>query len=333
MTDARTQAVFFPYIFGDETLRVDLLGCELDGKTFSAGWNPDAMECDLSSAGSWESGLLRFKVSRDPSSMWIPDLVPQSERQKPSVRLIASAHCAATFRREKCEGTLDIKGETGHIDVPLSRENVVGAVDLNVFVVRATAQSVEPHLAEDAAARIIAARRVTVRIDAPERRPGPGLNIEWESFKASKHPYRAGHPGVLFHLDTSGTEPVLFLNKDADPDLHAILTDEAPRGKKAVLRNVLFAAIAFPVWTCLLRTALTAVDADGHIDAGWQKNVLTELAAIAEPGCDREEGSKRFIRDLRDPAGGRGIEERLPVIIAELTGFRKKAEDLAGVIS
>src|SRR4029450_4151167 len=108
----------------------------------SADWNPDAMECDLSSAASWQSGLLRFKVSRDPSSMWIPDLVPHSERHKPSVRLIASTHCGATFRREKCEGTLDIKGESGQIEVPLARENVVGSVDLNVFVVRATAQSV-----------------------------------------------------------------------------------------------------------------------------------------------------------------------------------------------
>jgi hypothetical protein len=138
---------------------------------------------------------------------------------------------------------------------------------------------------------------------------------------------------VLFHLDTSHTEPILFLNNDADPDLHAILADEAPRGKKAVLRNVLFSAIAFPVWTCLLRTALTAVDADGHIDSGWQKNVLTELAAVAEPDCDRPEALRRFIRDLKDPAGGRAIEERVPVIIAEMVSFRKKAEDLAGVIS
>jgi hypothetical protein len=206
-------------------------------------------------------------------------------------------------------------------------------VDLHVFVVRATAQSLEPHLAEDAAARIIAARRLTIRVDSPERRLGPGLNIEWESFKSSKHPYRAAHADVLFHLDTSSNEPVLILNKDVDPDLQAILTDEAPRGKKAGIRNVLFAAIAFPVWTCLLRTALMALDVDGHVDPGWQKNVLAELALVAEPGCDREEALRRFIRDLKDQSGGRAIEERLPVIIAELVGFRKKAEDLAGVIS
>jgi hypothetical protein len=72
--DARTQAIFFPYIFGDEALLLDLAGCELDGKPFNAAWNADAMECDLSSAPSWQSGLLRFKVSREPSSMWIPDL-------------------------------------------------------------------------------------------------------------------------------------------------------------------------------------------------------------------------------------------------------------------
>jgi hypothetical protein len=333
VSEARTRAVFFPYIFGDETLRVELTDCQLDGKTFDAGWNVETMECDLSPASPWDSGLLRFKVSRDPSAMWIPDLVPSSERKKPPVKLIASTHCGATFRREKCEGSLDVKGETGQLEISLTRQNLVGFVDVHVFVVRASAQSVEPHLAEDAAARIIAARRVMIRIDAPERRLGPGLNIEWESFKGSKHPYRAAHAGVLFHLDTSRTEPILFLNKDADPDLQAILTDEAPRGKKAGLRNVLFAAIAFPVWTCLVRTALVAVDADGHIEPGWQKNVLAEVAVIAEPACDREEALRRFIRDLKDPSGGHGIEERLPVIIAELVNFRKKAEDLAGVIS
>lgn len=332
MSDARTQTVFFPYIFGGETLRIDLSDCELDGKKFNAGWNPDAMECDLSSAGAWGSGLLRFRVSRDPSSMWVPDLVPKTERKNPPVRLVASTHCGATFRREKCEGTLDVKGETGHLEVQLTRQNVVGFVDLHVFAVRATGQSVEPHLAEDAAARIIAARKVTIRVDAPERRLGPGLDIEWESFKGSKHPYRAAHADALFHLDTS-KEPILFLNKDTDPDLQAILTDEAPRGKKAGLRNVLFAAIAFPVWTCLLRTALMAVDVDGNVEPGWQKNVLVELAVVAEPGCDREEAVRRFIRDLKDQSGGRAIEERIPVIIAELIGFRKKAEDVAGVIS
>lgn len=332
MTNAHAQTIFFPYIFGDETLRVDLSTCELDGKTFNARWDAESLECDLSGAGAWDSGRLQFTVSRDPSAVWVLDLVPVSERKSPPVRLLGTAHCGPTFQRRKCEGNLDIKAERGTLEVPLTRKDLAGSVDLDVFLVRTSPQTVEPHLAGDAAARIIASRRITVRIDAAARRPGPGLNIEWESFKVSKHPYRAAHSNTLFHLDTSALEPVLFLNKDADPDLHAILTEEAPRGRKAALRNLLFAALAFPVWTCLIRTALTAVDADGDVPPGWQRNVLAELAVIAEPACEREEAMRRFIRDLRDPSGGKAVEERLPVMIAELVNFRKKAEESAGVL-
>src|SRR5439155_14990398 len=113
---------------------------------------------------------------------------------------------------------------------------------------------------------------------------------------------------VLFHLDTTQAEPVLYLNKDTDPDVHAILTEEAPRGKKAALRNVFFAAIAFPVWSCLLRAALTAVDGEGHVDPGWQRNVLAEVAAVANPKFDRQEALRRLITDLKDDSGGHGIE-------------------------
>jgi hypothetical protein len=332
VTVAHTQSVFFPYIYGDETLRLQLSKCELDGASFTPRWDADAMECDLSSAASWKRGLLQFQVSRDPDALWVPELVPASERISPPVRLVATAHCAPTFRRFRCEGAVDIKAERGQIEVPLLREELAGALHLDVVVVRASPQTLEPHLAGDAAARIIASRRLVIRIDPPVRRPGPGLNIVWESFRSSAHRYRASHAGVLFHLDTSKTEPALFLNSDADPDLYAILKEEAPRGKKAILRNALFSAIAFPVWMCLLRTAAMAIDAEGHIEPGWQRNVLEELARVDQPGCDSQEAMRRFIRDLRDQSGGHAIEERLPVIVAELLNFRKCAEDLAGVL-
>lgn len=332
MTDTRARAVFFPYLYSDDTLSVDLTGCELDGKPVNAKWDSETLECDLASMQPWTVGSVRFKVSRLPKSVWVPDLVPSSEKAKPPVRLVGAAHCGPTFYRRSCDGVVDVKGESGTIEVLLTRNDMSGALDVDLFIVRSTRQADDPQLASDAAARIIGSRRITVRIDPPSRRPGPGLHIEWESFKASKHSYRASHATALFHLDTSGIEPVLFLNKDTDPDLHAILTEDAPRGKKAALRNVLFAAIAFPVWNCLVRTALPAADSDGEVPEGWQKNVLVELALIAEPACDRQEAMRRFIRDLRDPAGGRSIEERLPVIIAELVNFRKKAEETAGVL-
>jgi hypothetical protein len=150
---------------------------------------------------------------------------------------------------------LDIKAENGTFRVLLARKDMKGSANLDVFIVRVSSQVAEPHLAGDAAARIVASRRALIRFDVPARRPGAGLNIEWESFKASKHAYRAAHADVLFHLDTL-SEPVLFLNKDADPDLKTILTDDVPE----VIRppcNVLCSDVSCR--TCLLRTAISAL--------------------------------------------------------------------------
>ena len=126
MTAARARSIFFPYIFGDETLRVELSGCSLDGKVFDAKWDAESSQCDLSVASSWDSGSLQFKISREPGAMWVSDLVPTSERKSPPVTLVGTAHCGPTFQRYKCEGTLDIKGESGTLDVTADAEGSRG---------------------------------------------------------------------------------------------------------------------------------------------------------------------------------------------------------------
>ncbi len=332
MSRSRTQSIFFPYVFGEEALQVDLLKCDLDGRPATPVWDADAMECDLSSMGSWTKGSLLFQVTREPESFWMSELVPPSERGDPPVRLLAAAHCAATFRRLRFDGTLDVKEGTGRVEVQLTREELAETVSLDVFVVRSKEQSVDSALAGETAARLVASRRLVIRIEPAARQRGPGLNVIWEGFAASTHPYRAAHSATLFHVDTSGREPVLYLNSDSDPDLYAILKEEAPRGKRAILRNVLFSAIAFPVWTCLLRNAAMAIDEEGNVASGWQRNVIMELARVDWPDCDEQEALRRFIRDMRDETGGHAFEERLPVILAELISFRKSAEELSGVL-
>jgi len=218
------------------------------------------------------------------------------------------------------------------VSLELNRSEVLGAVDVTVFVVRKAKQERDIAFASDTAARLIASRRLAIRIDPVERRPGPGLAIQWESFKSSQHPYRSKNVAVLFHLDTAKGEPVLFLNKDSDPDLQVILGSEAPRGRRAVLRNLLFSSIAMPVWNSLVRLALKEVSEDGSIAPGWQRNVLSAVASVAAPDCGAEEALQRLVRDLRDPSGGFAIEERLPVVIAKLVQFREKAEQTTLVL-
>lgn len=332
MSEARTRTVFFPYLYGDETLKLSMQGCLLDGRPFDPSWDDDLLECDLSAAPLWAEASIRFRVERDAGGMWIPELIPPAERASPPVSLVAVVHCGPTLRRSRFTGTLDISSGLGEVEIRLRREDLRGHVDLSVYVTRAGAQAADQTFAADKAARIIAARPATIRIDPALRLPGTGLEIEWESFASSKHLYRSEHASVLFHLDTSKSPPALYLNKDADPDLYAVMSDAAPRGRKAFLRNLLFAAIAIPVWQVLLVSALKAVDSEGNVDAGWERDVLREVAETAEPGCEPEEALARLVRDLRDTSGGRGIDERLPVIFSEMVQFRLRAEQSLGAI-
>jgi hypothetical protein len=332
LREARTRTVFFPYLYGGESLRLSLQGCLLDGRPFDPSWDDDLLECDLSAAPSWTEASIRFRVERDAGGMWIPELIPPVERASPPVSLVAVVHCGPTLRRSHFTGTLDLSSGSGEVEIRLRGEDLRGHVELSVYVTRARAQASDPAFAADAAARIIASRMATIRIEPALRLPGTGLEIEWESFGSSKHLYRSQHASALFHLDTSKSPPVLYLNKDADPDLYAVMSDAAPRGRKALLRNLLFAAIAIPVWQALLVSALKAADSEGNVDAGWERDVLREVAEAAEPDCEPSEALTRLVRDLRDTSGGRGIEERLPVILSEMVQFRLRAEQSLGAI-
>jgi hypothetical protein len=332
LSEARTRTVFFPYLYGDETLNLCLQSCLLDGRPYDPSWNDDLLECDLSAAPSWTEAVIRFRVERDAGGMWIPELIPPVERASPPVSLIAVVHCGSTLRRSRFTGTLDLSSGSGEVEIRLRREDLRGNVDLNVYVTRSRAQASDPAFAAGTAARIIASRVATIRIDPALRLPGTGLEIEWESFASSKHLYRSQHASALFHLDTSKSPPILYLNKDADPDLYAVMSEAAPRGRKAHLRNLLFAAIAMPVWHTLLVSAMKAVDSEGNVDAGWERDVLREVAEAAEPDCEPGEALTRLVRDLRDTSGGRAIDERLPVVLSEMVQFRLRAEQSLGAI-
>ncbi len=330
MAPTRAREVFFPYVFGEGAIRLSLSDCKIDGVPTNDLWDEDRSECNLVRGNPWSSAELQFDVTHQPGGIELVELLPAKERRKPSVKLIGCAQCRKTYRKIRVEGVLDLPTQSGRITLVLNREDLVDAVEFEVHVIRCRSQEDEPRLASDAAARVTSSQLVMIRIDEPLHRQGPGLPIEWESFSKSPNNYRASHSHALFHLDTDG--PVLYLNKDSDPDLQAILSEDAPKGRKASLRNVLFSAIAMPVWMSLIRTALAEVDAEGNIDHGWQRKVLNSVALVAEPGCAPDEALRRMINDLRDTSGGRSIDQRLPVIIAEMVQFRERAEQTTRVL-
>lgn len=48
--------------------------------------------------------------------------------------------------------------------------------------------------------------------------------------------------------------------------------------------------------------------------------------------CEPQEAIQRLVRDLRDGAGGHSIDERIPVIVAEMVKFRDKVEQMVRVL-
>lgn len=331
MPESTARTVFYPYLYGDQAITVRMESCVIDGRSVPEVWREDLMECGLPDE-HWIQAILRFVIEAPIESEWVSDYVPEAERKDPPVELIARLHCGRTFTRTKFRGELNFAERKGIVSMVLNREKLQDRAEVDFFLVRTIRQTIDSHYASDSAARLMGSPTVTIRFGRSAQRLGSGLDTEWESFTTSLHTYRKNHSGALFHLDLIPSPPKLYLNNDADPDLRAILKDEAPRGKKASVRNIAFAAIAVPVWYCLLQAAVSDADDDGDFKPGWKKNVLACVAAVSEPDCEPTEALRRLVKKLLDPAKPRPIDEELPVILADLVKFREKLESVAGVV-
>ena len=179
MALTRAREVFFPYVFGEGALRLSLRSCKIDGILADNTWNEDNSECNLVRSAQWKSAELQFEVAYQADGMRLTELVPAAERRKPPVQLIGCAQCRRTYRKIRTEGTFDTSSQSGQISLVLDREDLIDSVEFEVYVVRRTAQEREPRLASDAAARLVSSQLVTIRIDEPQQRQGPGpLQVE-----------------------------------------------------------------------------------------------------------------------------------------------------------
>jgi len=319
---------FYPYRTGDAYLEVDRVTCRIDGKSVAIQWDPDRMEIDLSHFEAWDLAEIVLSLKYPDSSRWVGDLVLDSEQAKPPVQVVATALCGLTLWRRGTIGQLDLERRSGTVTLVLNRQDLAGSVEVSVAIVRDKAQRESVVVAADKAAQLIVTRAVTIRIDPGGSVLAPGLDVEWDSFSRSEDPYRRSIGDALFHLDCAVDPPRLLLNSDMDPNLVAVLKEEAPRGKKAQLRNLVFAAIAVPVWNTLLRQSLGAVEADGSVSPGWQRNVLVEIAEQMFGNEEPESAVRRLVEELRAASTGT-IEERLGTILTAKVRLRLQAESMA----
>lgn len=325
---------FLPYQAESDALELHLTSVHLDGESVDVDADETKRSVDLTGLGDWAQARLEFTVSVLRGASRALELIPPREKSKPPLALIASLKSAHTFRRWPAKGAFDADKETGHLVVELERSNTVDAVDMTTYLVRTSHQQQDPMLASEPGSRIMSARSWTFRVDPPTRQPGGGLEIKWQDFASSKIEFLASRPRLLFHLDTTGEAPRLLLNSGLDPDLQSVMSEEAPRGHKATIRNLIFGSIAVPVWMSLVREAeRTATRTEsGSLEPGWQKDALTIFATEAHPDLSEDAALEQLLRDLGDDAGGHDLHERLPGIAAGMVDFSQRAIDLLGLL-
>lgn len=320
-----TEAVFLPYVNAGESLRLSLTSTAADGKDQPSVLGSDNASLDLSGIGEWTEIRLTFKVEVDQGTPAVTDLLPPGESLAPPVALLASLHCSSTYRRWGSIGTWDHTTQSGHLEFLLKRDNLADAVELNVLLTRTTAQTADPLLAMDTQARLAWSRQWRIHLTPGAQKRGTGLDTRWENFKQSESTWRRNHAGLLLHLDTTPEQPRLYLNSAVDQDLQTVLKEEAPRGKKAAIRDLVYSAISLSVWSSLVQHARQGLSSEA-VPAGWQRNVLLSVARQVSPGLSDDAALHELVDDLRDANGGRGIEERVAAAILELSKLRVQAE-------
>ena len=324
-----TETVFLPYLSAGEGLSLKLVGATVDGQHKDVQSDPEAGRVDLVTLGTqWQDLTLEFAVSLDRAGPKIREMVPRTERETPRVALMGSLHSSRTYRRWAATGTWEYDSATGRLDATIRRSEVAGVVELRAFLLRTAAQGVDTDLATEKGARLAWSREWRLQVEPPEHRAGPGLQTTWEEFRNSSSRWRREHPELIFHLDTAPDPPILFLNSGIDPDLQAVLNEEAPRGKQAAARDLVFAAVALSVWSSLAGEAERALPSEGLVEPGWKRNVLQKIAEVVSPGLSEEEALESLTAELRDKNGGAGVHDRMATAILEVSNLRGFAENL-----
>src|SRR5437867_10836027 len=106
MPTMSTESVFLPYLCGNEGLSLKLVGATVDGRREEVQSDSESVRVDLFTLGDeWRQVSLSFLVTLDGAAPKVKEMVPRSERGKPSSALLGSLHRSRTVRRCACTGS------------------------------------------------------------------------------------------------------------------------------------------------------------------------------------------------------------------------------------
>jgi hypothetical protein len=301
--------LFYPYAFADKELNIEILDVKVDGISLPGRVTPENLAISLLDLVDWEQATLKLKISLPEDA--ISTVLPEYERSTPPLRLRVILSCEKTrWRRGYALSYSEDRG-TWSGSVEINRAQLRETVKLVGHLVRTVSSPSNYRFANRQASRVASSQEWHLYIDAPSLPPGNHLEVRWEDFKVSEHPVRAANPTLMYYLDFSETQPVLWLNEGIS-DFKPVLMSLGTVGSKAAVRNTLFDSISQTVWISLvLQAANAAPDADSDPPEDWQRGILLQFAPFVFRDCTKELAVRQFITAAKDA-------EQIPTLIESM---------------
>ncbi|MBN1655095.1 MAG: hypothetical protein JXA30_15105 [Deltaproteobacteria bacterium] len=223
-------------------------------------------------------------------------LLPESERERPPLRLLLTVRCPATrLRLGFVVANTPFKPGAYRHALKLARADIAGTVEIDAFLV--LTESIEALYSKYAAhsgGRVASSRPWQLCVEPRAVMPGHFLDVRYRSFDqdALLKQYQAN----LYRLECDQESPVLWVNADQEK-IAAILGDRGTVGRRARMRELFYDVIAYGVWTLLFTRAARHLE-DGELVYAWEEAVLRELLPFIFPQKRDHAARLRALTDL-----------------------------------
>jgi len=315
---------FLPYAYAERALALRFVDVRVGDEVVDvdATFDAETRQLDLRDYGDERRPVtLTLEVAADPD-LW-DAVLPEPERADPPVRIgLVAQDEGGWYRATAPTAPAAPAGETTRGTLTVVPLDSTGVLTVEALALRtAHAKGRAPGFAARAGMRLVGSHGLTVRLADPRETPGGSLDIRWEDFRTSNHPARRDHPHRIYYLEATLDPPVLWLNQ-AIPDLAKVFDSKGTRGRVATTRDLLFQAIALPVWYGLLHAAADAIveDEDGapNIPRGWQAGLLKKVAPRMVPGVTSDLAYRQLVEELWELSARGGVAPFVERLVAAL---------------
>lgn len=249
------------------------------------------------------------------------DLVPDSEQQKPHLKLVVIARGNRTSTRRKVFERDITEYESGEeFTIELERQKHRGKLQIEPYVVRTDTRNTPDTYAERKSSKVSSGREWIFRFDIFDDIGNTGLDTRWQNFSENdtKHPLTED---MLYYLSLDReANPVLWLNSEHS-EIENIMMKDGTRGVDARMRDIFFNSVIIPVHIELIMAALNDLDDDTlEFSYDWQRAIVLSNAdeiLYDKVAADRETKLEKLVELREEDDGMRRIVSRVQKALQE----------------